>query len=467
MSILLGLNTAIRALLTQQVAIATVSHNVANANTPGFTRQDVVMETTDPFTVPTQNRAALAGQIGTGVTVRDIRRIRDLFLDTQFRLQSSGFGYWDAVSKGMRAVENLFHEPSDNGLAAQLGQFWNSWRDLTNDPSNQAIRLTLREQASNLTASFRDSYAQMVQQRQHLDRQVLLRVETINSIAQQISALNDQIRQVVAVGDTPNDLRDRRDLLLDELSKIIRTSAFETESGVTMVSIGGIQIVGDSYLNQIETQLNAEGFRDLIWQHDGSAVKSNGGEIEGMLYVRDTVIPDKQADLDDIALTLITQVNAQHQVGYGLNDATGNDFFQGTGATNFDISAAIEADVSNIAAASGLLSPGDGSNAAAIAALQFGLLMAGGTTTVDDFYQGFISGLGVETQQATRQAENQDVLLRHIDDSRQSTSGVSLDEETANMVKFQRAFEGAARMITAFDEMLDTVINRMGLVGRG
>ncbi|MBI4214355.1 MAG: flagellar hook-associated protein FlgK, partial [Chloroflexi bacterium] len=96
MSILLGLNTAIRALLTQQVAIATVSHNVANANTPGFTRQDVVMETTDPFTVPTQNRAALAGQIGTGVTVRDIRRIRDLFLDTQFRLQSSGFGYWDA-----------------------------------------------------------------------------------------------------------------------------------------------------------------------------------------------------------------------------------------------------------------------------------------------------------------------------------------------------------------------------------
>lgn len=468
MSILLGLNTAVRALLSQQLALNTTSHNIANANTPGYSRQDVRLETTDPFTVPSQNRASLAGQIGTGVTVREVRRIRDEFLDKQFRQQNEALAYWQTVSGEIANIEDIFNEPSDNGFGKVLSQFWNRWRDLTNDPSNPAMRLTLREQASDLATFIRGTYQRMNDERRHLDEQVVTDVAAINSFAQQINSLNEQIRKVIGIGDSPNDLKDRRDLILDQLSKIVRISAIETQSGAISVSIGGGQLVGEGFLNSINTPVVA-GYHNLTWNDTGLAVTVLGGEMKGLLDQRDTTIPNTQTSLNSLATTLIAQVNTQHRLGFALDGTTTNDFFSGTvgqEAATIDVTAAIKADVSKIAAAGVTGAPGDSDNANLIAALQFKLAMTGNTVTMDDFYRGVISTLGSTGQQAQRQADNQMLLTQHVEQARQSISGVSLDEEATAMIKYQRAYEGAARMVTTIDQMLDTIINRMGIVGR-
>lgn len=489
MSILLGINTAFRALLTQQQALNTTTHNIANAQTPGFSRQQAVLETTDPYTVPGATKGALAQQVGTGVTIREVRRIRDLFLDKQFRQRNETLGYWEIAGRELRNIETLFAEPSDNGLGHMLGQLWNSFRDLANDPRNVAIRLTLREQASDLAAFIRNAYAGLTDQRRRIDAQLLTKVDTINSIGRQINALNEQVTKVLAVGDTPNDLIDRRDLLIDELSKMIKITAFETDRGAVSITIGGIQLVGPGFLNEIKPTLNAQGYNDLKWAHDNSNVTVLGGEVRAFLDTRDTTIPARIAELESLADALITQVNTQHQLGFGLGGldvnggapGAGVDFFgdtDGTAASAADTDNAAKIDIyatikaaggeNHIAAALTLAGvPGDSDNANALAAKQFVLVMSGNTATMEEFYRGLIATLGVQTQEATREFENQSTLVRHVQAAKTATSGVSLDEEATNMIKFQRAYEGAARMVTAFDEMLDTLINRMGLVGRG
>jgi flagellar hook-associated protein 1 FlgK len=473
MSISLGLNTAVRALITQQQALNTVAHNIANANTPGYSRQDVQLITTEPFTLPSQNRSALAGQIGTGVTIAQIRRLRDQFLDAQFRLQNQALGMQDAVAQGLHNVEDFFNEPSNQGLANEISQFFNKWRDLTNDPSNQASRLSLRAQAADMTSFIRGAAVQLVQQQQNLDQQVLGKVDQINSLAQRINSLNDQIGKVLAVGDTPNDLRDRRDLLVDQLSRIVRITAFEDDRGNENITLGGTQLVGQNYVNTMKTQLNGvTGFRDLIWA-DNSAVNVTGGEMRGVLDLRDTTVAGILANLNTLAAMLLNAVNAQHQLGHTLNDTTNNSLNSATGisfftavagkeAATIDVSADILADPNNIAAATNPNAPGDSGNADAIASLQFQLLMSGGTTTMEDFYRGIISTLGSQGQQADNQSANQLLLVQHIDTSRQAISGVSIDEEATKQIEFQRGFEAAARVVSTFDSMLDTLINHMG-----
>ena len=189
----------------------------------------------------------------------------------------------------------------------------------------------------------------------------------------------------------------------------------------------------------------------------------------GMLDLRDTSIPAQLAALNSLAATLVSSVNTQHQLGFGLNGATNVDFFTATAgneAQTIDVSALVQADVNNIAAATNPSAPGDSGNSDAIAGLQFQLLMSAGTTTIQDFYRGVISQLGSQGQQAQNRTDNQNLLVQHIETGRQALSGVSLDEEATAQIKYQRAFEGAARLVTTFDEMLDTIINRMGIVGR-
>ena len=478
MSILLGLNTGVRALMTQQQALNTTAHNIANANTPGYSRQDVMLHTTEPFTFPSMNRSALAGQVGTGVTIDQVRRMRDTFFDVQYRQQNQGLGYWDTVSQGIHDIEDVYNEPSDQGLGQQLSQFFNQWRDLVNDPRNAATRLTLKEQSLDLTSFIRRSYSELVQQQHHLDDIVVQRVDQVNSLADQISALNDQIGKVLAVGDTPNDLRDRRDLLLDDLSKIARITAFENDRGEEMVNLGGVQLVGDNFTNKINTVVNG-GVHVPQWNSDGSTVNFTGGELKGLLDLRDVNIPGQIAALNTLAKALLDDVNAQHQLGHTLNDTTNNslgastglDFFTavaGNEAQTIDVSTDIQTDVNNIAAASNANAPGDSANADAIAGLQFSLVLgetaplaADGTATIEDYYRGLISQLGSQGEQAKNQFDNQNLLVQHIETARQSVSGVSLDEEATKQIEYQRGFEAAARLVSTFDSMLDTIINHM------
>lgn len=453
--------------MAQQQALDVTNHNLANANTPGFSRQVVSFVTTPPYTVAAFNRSAMAGQVGTGVEVALISRTRNLFVDQQIRAEMTELGRWSVRRDSLQQVGTIINEPSDVGLNALLSQFFADWRELSNDPQNTAARATLRQQAGNLISTLHRDHQQLSQIRADMNKQVRVKVDDINSKASQIAALNEQISAIQAVGDQANDLRDKRDLLLNELSTVVRVSYNEMANGSVSVFLDGHALVDGGGTNTVDTALNASGDDVLVWTSGGSVINVISGEIKGYYDARDDVLTEKIDQLQDLTSALITQVNTIHQAGYGLNGTTGVDFFSGTGADDIAISADIQGNLASIAAANAADSPGDGRNALALAGLENSVITIGAaSTTLSEFYKSMVSELGVEINGASNLADNQEVLVQYLERQRESYSGVSMDEEAANLIKFQRAYQAAARIVTAFDEMLDTIINGMGIVGR-
>jgi flagellar hook-associated protein 1 FlgK len=197
----------------------------------------------------------------------------------------------------------------------------------------------------------------------------------------------------------------------------------------------------------------------VVWSDDGAAADINGGTLKGLLQARDETVPAKLDQLQQLAASLITEVNTRHRAGFGLNDATGLDFFSGSGADDIALAPEIADNPSNIAAASAAASPGDASNALAIAALRHERVMEGGTASIDDFYRSIVVRLGVETRQATDMVDNEEAMLQAMTERRQSVSGVSLDEELANLIKYQHAYAAAARLISVVDEMMQSLLD--------
>ncbi|TLM99787.1 flagellar hook-associated protein FlgK, partial [bacterium] len=296
-----------------------------------------------------------------------------------------------------------------------------------------------------------------------------------NSFATQINALNKQISVLQAAGQNANDLRDKRDLLLEQLSEIIDFTYSEDAAGIITITIGGVNYVdATTATTGIINTINKTGAgATLNWTlPPAGAVAVNGGELKGLNEVYTTIANGYLTDLDNLALTFTTEINTLHSAGFGLGAVppTGNNFFAGgppVTAANIQVAAPILADLKNIAAASTAAgSPGDGSKALAMAQLKQKLTMSAGTVTFDDFYRSIASRLGVQSQEAIRMSDNQNFLLAQLKNNRSEISGVSLDEEMTNMVRFQQSYNAAARLVTAMDEMIDVVVNRMGLVGR-
>jgi flagellar hook-associated protein 1 FlgK len=471
------LNLANRALVSQQLGLDITGHNIANANTDGFTRQAAQMQASTPFTMVGTTRPQQPGQLGTGVDVVNVQRFRDGFLDLQFRSEQQLLGQWQSTNDSVTKIEQAFNEPSQEGLAAAMSKFFNSWSELANNPESQSFRKSLVENAQTLTAQMNQLDRTLSTQQRDLDQQVTLRVTDINNLTDQIARLNDQVTRIVGAGDQPNDLRDQRDVLLDKLAKIVNLTYSEGSNGSVTVNIGGRTAVYGNQSFHMATQEDTNtGFSNVYWADsfrssqtppiplDAASITS--GQLFGDITTRDKTISNLLQNLDVMAARLITEVNQVHSQGFGLNDSTGLPFFDGTGADDIGVSTAVTDDLDNVAAASGQLSPGDGSNALNIHDLQRKLLMNNGGATIEDFYAGLVANLGVESQQATGMVKNEQLLSDHLSQQRQSIGGVSLDEETTNLIRYQHAYNAAARVVTAVDEMLDRVINNMGLVGR-
>jgi len=469
-----GLEIGRKALQTQQRALDVTGHNIANANTPGFSRQQAVMATTNPFALPSFNRPIGAGQIGTGVMVQEIRRLRDDFIDLQVRQEVNRTGEWEAKQNALQKLEVILNEPSDSGLRTVLDQFWEAWQELSKKPELEAVRSLVRQRGIAVAETFNHLDSQLTDLAEDLDASIRIKVDEINNIASQIATLNDQIVRVEVQGDHANDLRDKRDLLVDELSKIVQVTVKEDQYGSLTVSIGGRALVSGSKNFEITAVNNALnfGYADIQWLADGSSVLIKSGSMKGMLDTRDTTVPDYRSQLDAMAQAFANAVNAEHAAGFGLDGINGRYFFDPDptdlptvpDAGNITIHPDILASLDHIAAGSVAGAAGDGSNALDIAGLKHQLLM--GTSTIDDYYRGMIAQLGVQSQEATRMVDNQNLLVAQLENRRQEVSGVSLDEEMTNMIKFQHAYNAAARTVTAMDEMLDVIINRLGLTGR-
>jgi flagellar hook-associated protein 1 len=459
----IGFEIGRRALMAQQYSLNLTGHNIANVNTPGFTRQQAVLSSSQPFN--TAN-----GIFGTGVDVVDVRHLRSVFLDDQFRQETQNLGKWQTLSGSWSQIETIYMEPSDTGFSTVLDNFWNSWNDLAASPDDQAARVAVREQATLLTNAFHHFSTQLTDYQKSLDDDISKRITQINQIGKQIAELNSAIASTELNGSKANDLRDSRDLLVDELSQYVNVQVIEQPTGAASVLIGSMQFVDSSNVHELETVVKGSGANVLhsVQFKDSKIVPDiESGELSALVEIRDSIVPARIKELDEMAVSIAKSLNAVHQRGTGLDGVSGRNFFDATvtGAADINLDETILDNVSHIAtSASGEV--GDNAIALEIAGLRSNLTMNGGTATFGDYYNAIVGIVGVRAKEAEDSAANQQTLLNHIDENRQSLEGVSLDEETTNMLKYQHAYEAAARVITTMDEALNTVINGMGLVGR-
>ncbi len=452
-----------RALLTHQGALQTIGHNIANVNTPGYTRQRVNLAATFP-------EDSLYGKIGTGVSVNDIRHVRDLFLGEQLRQETKSFGQWSYKEKIVSQIEKIFSEPQDNSLSDLMNRFWDAWGDLSTNPDSVSNRVAIVEEAKLMINSFHQLATQIDNLNESVDSEVVSTISEINKMTEEIARLNEQIKIQELGTSRANDLRDARDKLINDLALIIDVNSITQSNGTATVYIGAMTVVdGAEHLTITTKELNLNGQvkHELYWGGSTVVLKNLNGQLSAMIEIRDKTIPKYIEQLNELSRTLIEQVNQVHTSGFGLNQTTGVKFFDTrfTDASTISINTELLLDPSKVAASvSG--EPGDNRTALQMLNLRNAKIMQNNASTISDFYNGLIGQMGIESNTAKSITKNFELLITQIENSKQSVEGVSLDEEMTSLIKFQHSYDAAARVVTAMDEALDTVIAKMGIVGR-
>lgn len=458
-----GINTALRGLEAEQEAMAVTSHNIANASTPGYSRQSAEMTTTDPISDPSLLPAG-AGQMGTGVNVSSITRSYDSFIQQQVLYQNSVQTQQQAVSDTLDRVGQVFNEPTSQGFGSLLSNYFTAWQNLANNPTDSASRAVVAAHGSALSRGFNVASAALHQQQANQDGQIGQLVNQINSITGQIADLNVQITSVLAGGQKPNDLKDKRDDLLNSLSKLVQINTVEANNGAVSVSLTGagalVQGASQFKLTTVPDPNNA-GFTAVAFQGQPGTLTLTGGQLGAAFQNRDVTIGSRITALDTLANNVITAVNSLQTAGYGSNNATGITFFTGTDATSMAVDLRISGNPANIATAAGPNLPGDATIATQIAALQE-TPPTGSTSTLQDQYGQMISQLGVDSQQAQQSVTTGGLVLQQLNAHQSSVSGVSLDEEASNLIQYQSAYQAAARVISIMDQSISDMIQHLG-----
>jgi flagellar hook-associated protein 1 FlgK len=439
-----GLNTALRGLLASQSALDVTAHNIANVNTDGYTRREAVLATSTPVAQPG------VGQVGTGVDVVQYRRIRDDLLDVQLRAETMRQGYAGARQEGLSRVETTLGEPSDNGLGSLLDRYWSTWQDVANSPESMPARQALVQTANALTDGFQSLSSRLSALQADQGTAAADAVGQINSLGTQIGQLSVAIMDSKAVSLEPNDLIDQRALLLDHLAQLVNVSVTESANGGVTVTAGGATLVS----------ANGSVASPPLVESDLTALSS--GKLKGLVELRDTVIPSYLAQLDAVAGAVASQTNTMHAAGFDLSGTAGGAFFTGTTASTIAVAAGISASPATIAA-SGDGSIGSGTNALAISNLRSAAAVSG--ATIDDAYAQLVTGIGSDSRDAQSAVDTAQARADVLSQRRSSISGVSLDEEMTNIVRFQRGYQAAARVMTTMDEAIETLITRTGRVG--
>ncbi len=552
------------ATLAHQANVEAISHNIANVNTPGFSRQKVVLETGLSITTA-------LGQMGTGVKAVAVQREYDKFINAQLNFETQILGGYKARDYHYQRVEEIFQESDDYGLSSMMGEFWNAWQALATNPQGQAERAGLLSTAEMMAEDFNKKYADLYTLQKDINSSIKGAVDDINGLIDQIVELNERVSSIELGKDNANDFRDQRDLLLDELAQKIGVSYFEDSAGQVSIFLehGNPLVQGRNGWHLAAKADSAKhNFHAVMWD-DGSGGLTDltrmmsRGELSGLLEMRDTAIPSYLKKVDQLAAGIIHEVNKLHYNGFGLDGSTENNFFHPltahtgfsannaggaaidtgavydttaltlddyeirfTGAATFEIynatdktqvmtarvngvidtdgsfaytgGSAIEfdgirvaitdgaggpapgdvftvnttedaaknmavnqvlaGDVSKIAAAEGD-SGNDNRNAQAIAALRDGNHMNNATASFGSFYNGLVGEIGVKVASSSRTLVYTQNMVDQLTNRKQSVSGVNLDEEMANLVRFQQSYTAAAKVIVAVDEMLEELLN--------
>jgi len=440
-----GLQTSLRGLIAQQMALDTTGHNIANASTDGYSRQKVNLAASPALQVPTSGSVSPSGHLGSGVEVTGYQRVRDQFLDTQYRAQNTSLQEQKAKADGLNAAELSLAEPGDNGINKALGDFWKSWSDLEKSPNVDAAKQSVVSAGQKLTDAIHAVRSQLVAAQADAQSQYDSITGPGGDIAQtanELAGLNKSIASYLTNGDSPNDLLDRRDQLLDKLSGYGQISVQTLPTGSLNVSFVDSSS-GTTY--PIVSDQTAS------WSGPPAGGWNPGGQLGGLLSIAQ--VPGGAVDgylntVDTFSAALASTVNSAYQ---------GSFFTTGTPAgSTIQVNPALVASPSGIVSGSGSA----GSNDIALAVAQLS-----GTPSVDGVYKTFVTKVGSDVAEAQRLQANAQVLTDSAQDRRESVSGVSMDEEMSNLVTFQRAYQASSRAMSTMDEMLDVLINRTGKVG--
>jgi len=618
-----GIELGKRSIMAQTDAITTAGHNISNANTEGYSRQRVQIKEFDPLYRPDMTRAERPGQIGQGVDVQSITRVRDELLDKRIVAQANQETYWQTRSDYYTMLEQIYNEPDDISVRFNMDKFWESWQELSVNPESKAARQAVVTRGQTLTESINQRWESLKGVSDLVDGDIEATVKQVNDLARQIAALNAGIVESKGVGDSPNDLLDRRDLLVDKLSQLVNVTIDHRDPDEFEVHVDGLILVQGGISREIGFQLRDDdsGYNKLIWKDTGKDAFFSGGKLGALVELRDVDIRNEIQQLNTMTMNFADLVNDVHRNAVGANKVTGLDFFvqhpfvenvngnfdrngdgtldtsyvfrftgtnelnkeeqvgiegvmtlastDGTveipyyhtdtvetvinrindsnsevkayldrnnhlvlkattsvstenpdfvirhvedsgyflanysgvlaapgaeGSYDFNqadavnalaegsqfgvspvynpsayitINSAIQNDVQNVAA--GFLSPsgdvfaGDGRAAVEIAAIRNTSVMVGSMRTFDDFFADSVTNVGLKGEQAETNHLSQTAIMDDLRNMRESISGVNIDEELAEIMKFQHGYNAAAKFITVWDSLIDTIINRLGV----
>ena len=618
-----GIELGKRSIMAQTDAITTAGHNISNANTEGYSRQRVQIKEFDPLYRPDMTRAERPGQIGQGVDVQSITRVRDELLDKRIVAQANQETYWQTRSDYYTMLEQIYNEPDDISVRYNMDKFWESWQELSVNPESQAARQAVVTRGQTLTESINQRWESLKGVSDLVDGDIEATVAQVNDLAKQIAALNAAIVESKGVGDSPNDLLDRRDLLVDKLAKLVNVTVDHRDPDEFEVHVDGLVLVQGGIAREIGFQLRDDdsGYNKLIWKDTGKDAIFTGGKLGALVELRDVDIRNEIQQLNTMTMNFADLVNDIHRSAVGANKVTGLDFFvqtpfveningnfdrngdgdldtsyvfrftgsnelnkeeqvgidgvmtlasttgtvdipyyhtdtvetvinrindsnsevkayldrnnrlvlkattsvdpqnpdfvirhvedsgyflanysgilAGTGAANaYDfaqadavnalaagsdfgvapyynpsayiaVNEAITSDVQSVAA--GYLSPsgdvfaGDGRAAVEIAAIRNTSIMVGSMRTFDDFFADSVTNVGLKGEQAETNHLSQAAIMDDLRNMRESISGVNIDEELAEIMKFQHGYNAAAKFITVWDSLIDTIINKLGV----
>ncbi len=617
-----GIEMGKRSIMAHTDAISTAGHNISNANTEGYSRQRVQMKEFDPLYRPDLSRPERAGMIGQGIDVQSINRVRDEMLDQRITAQQNQESYWDTRSKYYTMIEQIYNEPDEVSVRSNMDKFWESWQELSVNPESQAARQAVVTRGESLTDAIKSKWENLMGVGSLLNSDIDSTVKQINSYADQIAAVNAEIVRSRGVGDNPNDLLDRRDLLVDKLSKLANITTDLRDPDEFMVHLDGRVLVQGGVARNFDlvSLTDNNGYEKLVWADTREDASVTGGTLGALIELRDVDIRNEIQSLNTMTMNFSDLVNDIHRNAYGANNVTGLDFFtqhsfvenvngnfdrdgdgafdhsyifrftgttalnpqeqigfegvmtlsgpsgnvqvpyhptdtvetvinrindsngevkayldrnnnlvlKGTTAQNIEnpdfvirhvedsgffltgysgilsasgadgaydfaradavnslagaqfavspvlnpagyieVNNVIKNDVKSVAAAfrddSGNVNAGDGRAAVEIASIRNTKVMIGHERTLDDYFADSVTNVGLKGEQAENNLNSHMAIMNDLRSMRDSISGVNIDEELSDIIKFQHGYNAAAKFVTIWDSLIDTVINRLGV----
>ncbi len=457
MSLTSILNIGNSALMATQSALNTTSNNIANASTPGYANEDVVLEGIS------SGASGSTGSSGNGVTVADVTRMYNSFNTQQLNSAESSSSYWSTYSNYASSMENIFNEASTSTtgtIGDAITGFFSAWQQVAQDPGDTASRTSLIDAGQTLASSISGAANSLTSQQTQIYQDSQNLVTQVNNLTSQISSLNQQIvSNPGALG-----LQDQRDSLITQLSQLTNVSTVQNSNGSLNIYLGGTALVDASGSHSMSVALDTSNDMqfsvgtgtDIVYVNDEMA----GGQLGANLTAANTTIPNYLSQLNTFATDFSNAINTQQGDGYDLNGNQGTNFFSSPtptdAAQSMQVAITDPSDIAASATAAGV--PGDGSNATAMATIANSEIIDGNSSTATDYYSNIVAEAGNDAQSASTNNTSQTALVTQLQTQQQSVSGVSLDQQAVNLTQYENSYEAAAKVISTISTLFDSLI---------